>query len=327
MDNDKILGYFIEEAKEHLMTVQQGLLDLKEVMADEERVSELFRAAHSIKGGSAMLGYTTIQKTAHKLEDCFKVLRDNPIPVDRKLEELFVEVYEVLNELIDKLQGPYGLSEEEGNKLAQKAEPHFQLLVSYLNELLAKIGAPPMEVHATPVVATTTPTKSKPPQETTKEGKATAPDAQFFTQTTDILKQMLTVFKQKETPANRQQLTELCTKLNQLNNNKNWQSLLQISQKAIGNKQNNYLTLAPLIIKEVKYATDLLSLGKENEIAVSNNLQQLATPPASNTSQEITIPVDPLGAAKILVKSFNKQQVLQLSQFLQKALQQPAKKG
>ncbi|HEY9703894.1 MAG TPA: hypothetical protein V6C58_15700, partial [Allocoleopsis sp.] len=236
--------------------------------------------------------------------------------------------YEVLNELIDKLQGPYGLSEEEGNKLAQKAEPHFQLLVSYLNELLAKIGAPPMEVHATPVVATTTPTKQAPAKETTKEGKATAPDAQFFTQTTDILKQMLTVFKQKETPANRQQLTELCTKLNQLNNNKNWQSLLQVSQKAIVNKQNNYLTLAPLIIKEVKYATDLLSLGKENEITVSNNLQQLATPPATNNAtKEITIPVDPLGAAKILIKSFNKQQVLQLSQFLQKALQQPAKKG
>ncbi|MFO0309089.1 MAG: Hpt domain-containing protein, partial [Pseudanabaena sp.] len=59
MDQDKqkqITGYFIEEAKEHLQTIESGLLDLESLMGNSESVNEIFRAAHSIKGGAAMLG-------------------------------------------------------------------------------------------------------------------------------------------------------------------------------------------------------------------------------------------------------------------------------
>ncbi|CCQ55834.1 Signal transduction histidine kinase CheA [Crocosphaera watsonii WH 0005] len=52
MDQQKILGYFIEEAKEHLETLETGLLELSAVVEDQERLNEMFRAAHSIKGGS-----------------------------------------------------------------------------------------------------------------------------------------------------------------------------------------------------------------------------------------------------------------------------------
>jgi chemotaxis protein histidine kinase CheA len=65
----RILGYFIEEAKEHLETLEKGILDLSNMANDSEQVNEMFRAAHSVKGGAAMLGYTSIQKTAHRLED------------------------------------------------------------------------------------------------------------------------------------------------------------------------------------------------------------------------------------------------------------------
>ena len=52
----RIMGYFIEEAREHLQTIEQGVLNLEDVLNDSESVNELFRAAHSIKGGAAMLG-------------------------------------------------------------------------------------------------------------------------------------------------------------------------------------------------------------------------------------------------------------------------------
>ena len=105
MDDNKqqIIHYFIEEAQEHLETVEQGLLDLTEVISDAERVNEMFRAAHSIKGGAAMLGFEGIQSTAHKLEDCFKILRDHPVPIDRKLETLFLKGYDALKALVEEL--------------------------------------------------------------------------------------------------------------------------------------------------------------------------------------------------------------------------------
>ena len=116
----KILGYFIEEAKEHLETLEQGILDLGNLVNNNEQMNEMFRAVHSVKGGAAMLGYSSIQKTAHRLEDAFKILKENPIEVDQKLESLFLKGYDLLQVLIDKLQEPLGLQSEEANAIVEK---------------------------------------------------------------------------------------------------------------------------------------------------------------------------------------------------------------
>ncbi|MEN9222687.1 MAG: Hpt domain-containing protein, partial [Thermostichus sp. BF3_bins_97] len=67
----RILSYFIEEARDHLTTIEQVLLSLRDSMNDPELINVLFRAALSFKGGSAMLGLTSIQRTAHRMEDFF----------------------------------------------------------------------------------------------------------------------------------------------------------------------------------------------------------------------------------------------------------------
>ena len=100
----RILGYFIEEAKDHLNTIEQGLLNLEDTLQDSETVNEVFRAAHSIKGGAAMLGLDSIQKISHHLEDYFKVLKECPeVEVDQKLESLFLALFDTLKELIEEL--------------------------------------------------------------------------------------------------------------------------------------------------------------------------------------------------------------------------------
>ena len=58
-NTQKILGYFIEEAKEHLETLEKGIVDLANMANDTEQINEMFRAAHSVKGGAAMLGYSS----------------------------------------------------------------------------------------------------------------------------------------------------------------------------------------------------------------------------------------------------------------------------
>ncbi len=58
----QILGYFLEEAKEHLDTIEQGLLNLKATIADAEQLNELFRAAHSVKGELQCLDSAVFRK-------------------------------------------------------------------------------------------------------------------------------------------------------------------------------------------------------------------------------------------------------------------------
>jgi chemotaxis protein histidine kinase CheA len=311
----KIVFYFIEEAQEHLETLEKGILDLRAVMEDQERVNEMFRAAHSVKGGAAMLGFDSIKTTAHKLEDCFKILRENPIPVDQKLETMFLRGYDTLQILVEQLQGPFGLREDEAEKAVKESEPNFVELEAYLNKLLTG-GAAAAPAPVAPQ-----------PKQVAQQTKVAAPN--ITAQVTEILKKMLQVFKQQETPATRQQLESLCKQLIKLGSGvETWQTLIKTTYKAIVNPKNSYRNLAPVLIKEIKQASDLLSAGKSSAIALSPSLKQLATPPQAAPApapapaaapQQITIPVEPKSAAKVIIQAFNKKQLSELVVLLHKA--------
>jgi chemotaxis protein histidine kinase CheA len=284
----KILGYFIEEAKEHLETLERGILDLANLTNDTEQINEMFRAAHSVKGGAAMLGYSSIQKTAHRLEDAFKILKDNRVNVDQKLESLFLKGYDMLHELIDKLQGPFGLQNDEANAIVTSGEPTFAELQTHLNYLLAN------------GVALADP-----------EGTDS-----LVARTRQLLKEMLQLFKQEETQAGRQQLQQLCARLAQLAiEESRWQNLVKNARQAIANPKHSYQTLAPVIITELKQASDLLELQRSREIVTSRELQQLA----NARLPQILVTLEPRSLASTLLQLFDRQQVSQLVQLLQTA--------
>jgi len=151
----RIMGYFIEEAKDHLNTIEQGLLNLQTTIEDPELLNEVFRAAHSVKGGAAMLGLNSIQQTAHRLEDSFKILKENRLPaqlIDQQLESLFLQVFDTLQALIDQLSGPYGLTEEAEAAILQDVEPVFEALNYHIKNVVQQqvTGTRPSEVETRP---------------------------------------------------------------------------------------------------------------------------------------------------------------------------------
>ena len=286
--HERILGYFIEEAKEHMETLEQGILDLAIAANNDERVNEMFRAAHSIKGGAAMLGYTSIQNTAHCLEDSFKILRENELKVDQNLESLFFAGYDVLQDLIDRLQSPERLQDSEGLKIFQEAEPRFVQLQHYLDQILASGAAP-----------TTT--------------AAQQPNLSLPEQVKQTLKEMLQLFKQQATPESRQKIQELCHSLSQLAPEQSgWQKLVQTAGLAVSNPKYAYSTLAPVVIKEIKLGCDGIQLDTAEQIAPSEGLQKLA----SSSLPQILVTLEPESAAKTLMSAFNKEQLSQLVQHM-----------
>ncbi|HEY9874985.1 MAG TPA: mucoidy inhibitor MuiA family protein [Candidatus Obscuribacterales bacterium] len=128
----RIIGYFVEEAKEDLYTIEQGLLNLQDTMQKQEILQALPRAASSLKRGAAMLGFNSIKKTVHRLEKCFKLLREYPLNVDQNLQELLLQVFEIIAELIDQLQTPVGLTDEIATDILSNVEPVFAELTKYL---------------------------------------------------------------------------------------------------------------------------------------------------------------------------------------------------
>ncbi|QLE54077.1 response regulator [Nostoc sp. TCL26-01] len=295
----RILGYFIEEARDHLNTIEQGLLNLQSTLNDPEMVNEVFRAAHSIKGGAAMLGLTSIQQTSHRLEDCFKVLKENPIQVDQKLESLFLGVSDTLKALLEHLSGPFGLSEEAASNLMSETEPVFQWLNEHLEQLVQQNGSNTAErAIASPVsdsVGTLTEIFFRPNAVTLADNNtkisvpqpaqvavmaATTNDhwGEFQAQVLQRLREMLQLFKQPATSESRQNLQECCQQLAQLGktwNLPNWSNLCKAAANAIANPENTYLTLAKIVITEIKQAQELVLNGRESEIAISHQLETL----------------------------------------------------
>jgi chemotaxis protein histidine kinase CheA len=282
----RILGYFIEEAKEHLQTLEQGILQLSTSSQDAEMVNEMFRAAHSVKGGAAMLGYSSIQKTAHRLEDSFKILKEHNIPVDQKLESLFLGGYDCLQDLIERLESSAEFKDEDAVGTLEQAESNFVNLHNYLQELLSG-------------------------------GSSSQGATNVVEQIKAILKEILQLFKQPDSNSNRQKIQEVCHSLSQIAPEVNqWQQFVKIATQATNNRKYPYNTIAKIVIQEVKGAGDLLGTNQGNKIVPSKNLQQLAATAPSitqeNSSTKIMIPQDAKGAAIALLKNFKKEELTQI---------------
>ncbi len=302
-EKQRVLGFFIEGAREHLDTIERGLLNLQAALADPEQVNELFRAAHSVKGDAAMLSLNSIHKVAHRLEDCFKLLQEAPVRVDQQVESLFLRGFDTLHELVEKLQGPNGLPEEEAQKTVQEVEPVFLQLQDYLRQLAGG-------------------------------GSGVIPP-RFASQVTACLKQMLQIFRQPDSTQGREQLHQYCAQLAQLDPGvEAWPLLLKTAQRAIQNPAASYRELAPVIIKEIKEASDLIVANKGHSVLPSATLSKLAGPepspapasaPASApvpvatvvaTPAQAVLPEDPTAIAKHLIETLDRKQLVQLAQIL-----------
>ena len=132
----RIIGYFLDEAVEHLETIEQGLLSLPNTVQSPQRVHQLIRASHSLKGGAAMLGFSSIQRIAHRLEDYLKLLRECPIAVDSRLQSLLMQIFDTLTALVHKVSKGLGLDREDANQIVAVAEPIFDELDAYLRVLI-----------------------------------------------------------------------------------------------------------------------------------------------------------------------------------------------
>ncbi len=260
----RIMTYFIEEAQEHLQTIEQGVLDLQDVLADVERINELFRAAHSIKGGAAMLDLRSIQHISHRLEDYFKILKDNTgVEVDEKLKSLFLAGCDRLHELLDYLQENYTIAEELAATKVAEVEPVFSDLESHLNILVAVVA----------------PTEDTSFREQRAERHAYEDlMVAFQGGVADELRNMLQLFKQEDNQTTRQQLQNVCDRLLNLAEHlgiSGWQGLISTSKLAISDLTNPYLTLAQVIIRDIRQAQDLVLAQRSQEISISDQLQAL----------------------------------------------------
>lgn len=87
--------YFLQEAPELLQVLEQELLSLREDYSIN-KVHNLMRTTHTLKGAAASVELETIKTVAHSLEDIFKALFNPDVSIDAEVEALLFEGYECL---------------------------------------------------------------------------------------------------------------------------------------------------------------------------------------------------------------------------------------
>ncbi|MGB7249928.1 MAG: response regulator [Phormidesmis sp.] len=94
---------FLDEAGEYLDTLETALIGIAQNGVDTHQINGALRAAHSIKGGAALMGYGLTSKLAHRLEDSLKVLKiQRTKAVSSELEGQLLSGVDAIRQVVER---------------------------------------------------------------------------------------------------------------------------------------------------------------------------------------------------------------------------------
>ena len=127
---------FVEEAREHLNIVNDGILKIESADYTKNTLHGIFRSIHTIKGAAPSVGLTDIRKLAHVGEEVFAGIRDEKIePVDQVLQPLYA-----MCDALDLLINDAAASKPQGQR-DDVITPILEQLVLILEEYSIKTTA------------------------------------------------------------------------------------------------------------------------------------------------------------------------------------------
>ncbi len=103
---DEDIKLFLQESDELIQTLDEDIVRLEKEGSEKELLQEIFRAAHTLKGSSGMLGHVRMTNLTHAMESLFDKLRKNELKVSTELIDILLEALDALkvinNEIITK---------------------------------------------------------------------------------------------------------------------------------------------------------------------------------------------------------------------------------
>jgi two-component system chemotaxis sensor kinase CheA len=100
LDITRFKQAFFEEAAENAASIESSLLELEKGGADKECLNRIFRAAHSIKGGSGTFGLDALQRFTHGMESLLDRLREGEVETTPELVALLFRACDALCRLL-----------------------------------------------------------------------------------------------------------------------------------------------------------------------------------------------------------------------------------
>ncbi len=147
----EILNIFRVEAEEIIERLNTALLELEKNPKNKDLIVLLFRDAHSLKGASRMIGFTTTQNLAHKMEDILGYAKDNKLVLTSEIADIMYKSVDLISKIITQsIQNGkeiYGIAEVENqlkaleqinpeNGVAKDVQPVIEEEISLVPEVV-----------------------------------------------------------------------------------------------------------------------------------------------------------------------------------------------
>lgn len=103
MDVSQYLSVFLDEAKEHIQSLNDNIMILEQDPENEDCINEIFRSAHSMKGMAGTMGYTRMQNLTHDMEDVFSDVRGGKIKIKSADIDVLLQCLDAIQEYVDNI--------------------------------------------------------------------------------------------------------------------------------------------------------------------------------------------------------------------------------
>jgi len=119
-DLKEIYDIFFEESAEGLEVMETGLLSLDFGAADLDTINDIFRAAHSIKGGAGTFGFMGVSAFTHGVETIMDQMRDGKRDVTEENVQLLLESVDCIGTMLECIKNDEPDNEEQRKPLESR---------------------------------------------------------------------------------------------------------------------------------------------------------------------------------------------------------------
>ena len=125
---DPLLEQFLQEARENLAFIDQNI---EEIGGDDpELLNAVFRAAHTLKGGSGIVGFESVKEITHHAEDLLDMLRAGKLDFKESMTEALYNAFDEVMNLIE--------AAEESDGIVQADEARVEQIITQLTTEMGK---------------------------------------------------------------------------------------------------------------------------------------------------------------------------------------------
>lgn len=123
-----LLEQFLLEARENLAFIEQNIENIGG--NDPELLNSVFRAAHTLKGGSGIVGFEAVKHITHHAEDLLDMLRSGKLPFQPAMIESLYNAFDEVMNLIE--------AAEESGDIVEADEARIEAIAKELSGLMGK---------------------------------------------------------------------------------------------------------------------------------------------------------------------------------------------